>query len=118
MRVKVLVAVIFGVLGARAESDVWWPPFEILRGDANNDLKVDLADPLAIQRWLFMAGSPPACLAAADANDDGAVNLSDVVYLNRWLFQSGPPPSAPFPYCGHDPEPSDLPCSNPACVSF
>jgi hypothetical protein len=93
------------------------PPFpDIMRGDANNDSRVDGSDPIYINYWLFQGGLAPPCLDAADANDDGRVDLSDSSYLNSYLFMGGPMPPAPFPGCGQDPTSDSLSCNNSACT--
>ncbi|MGQ9590710.1 MAG: dockerin type I domain-containing protein [Planctomycetota bacterium] len=75
-----------------------------VRGNANGDGKVDIADPVWIVNELYRQGPPSACADAADANDDGFVDSSDAVYLMTWLFRSGSEPPAPFPRCGADPD--------------
>ncbi len=82
-----------------------------LRGDANTDKKVNLADPIFILQYLFRNGSRPSCLDAADANDDDTLDISDAVRLLLYLFVSSSPPlSAPFPDLGPDPSSGDLTC--------
>jgi len=75
--------------------DFWAVPF--IRGDANFDGSVDLADVVTILRYLFRGGKEPEALDAADVNDSGSVNLSDPVYLVMHLF-SGMPEKLPLPY--------------------
>jgi len=89
---------------------------DFIRGDANNDGRVDIADGIYINGWLFYGGPAPVCMDAADANDDGGINLSDQIYLNTWLLMGGPAPPAPGPYtCGSDPTPDNLFCDNSTC---
>jgi hypothetical protein len=64
----------------------------MLRGDANGDGQVNLADAVYIVNYLFIGGPPPDPLEAGDANCDGEVNLADAVYIINWLFIGGPPP--------------------------
>lgn len=88
---------------------------DFLRGDANDDGSVNIADAIFTASALFVAGSPgPMCPDAADVNDDGAIDVGDVVYTASMLFvvDSTPPP-APFPDCGQDPTTDDLECSGP-----
>ena len=72
-----------------------WQPTgeEGLRGDANGDGLIDLADAIWILNYLFRGGPPPASLKAGDADCSGSVDLGDVVYLLNYLFRGGPPPS-------------------------
>jgi dockerin type I repeat protein len=81
------------------------------RGDANDDGKVNIADPIWIINELVRQGPPTECKSAADANDDGRVDLSDSMYLIAWRFQGGPAPPAPgVTNCGPDPTDDTLPC--------
>lgn len=90
-----------------------------IRGNPNDDLKVNLADPIWIVNELFHQGPPTACQDAADANDDGMIDSSDAVYLISYLFGysagggsfvPGPEPLPPFPGCGTDPTEDELVC--------
>lgn len=86
-----------------------------LRGDANNDGRVDLSDPIAVLLHLFDT-NPLSCPDAADANDDGDLNLGDPVFLLGYLFAEEQAPSAPWPGCGEDPTDDDLaPCLVEGC---
>ena len=71
-----------------------------LRGDSNNDNRVDIADPIWTISELFRSGPASTCQAAADANGDNMVDLGDAVYTLAYRFQNGPTPPAPFPDCG------------------
>lgn len=70
-----------------------------LRGNANNDNKVDIGDPIHVVNALFRNGPATACREAADANSDGMVDLADVTYLIAYQFSAGPAPAGPFPAC-------------------
>lgn len=76
-----------------------------VRGDANGDGLVDIADALHTLGFLFAAGPETGCRDAADANDDGRIDTSDTVYTIDFLFRDGPPPPPPFPQIGFDPTP-------------
>ena len=89
-----------------------------LRGDANDDAKVDIADGIWIISELFRDGPEGPCQSAADANADGAVDLADANYIFNHRFAGGPQPPAPFPECGLiDLDADDLECpeGNSAC---
>ncbi len=75
-------------------------PQTYLRGDANLDSRLDLADPVRILAYLFEGGAALPCRETADANTDGRVDLSDAVFLLRLLFGGGPAP-----------EPEDADCA-------
>jgi predicted carbohydrate-binding protein with CBM5 and CBM33 domain len=77
-------------------------PVEFIRGDANQDGSLNVADPIAELAYLF-TGTPTSCVDALDVNDDGAVDISDPVNSLAYLFGSQPPPPEPFPSCGLDP---------------
>jgi len=86
------------------------PEPSFVRGEANGDGKVDVADAVAILGHLF-GGKNLECRSAADANDDGRLDIADAVSLLGYLFAAGEPPSEPFPSCGTDPTTDDLDCS-------
>ena len=90
-----------------------------LRGNSNNDSKVNLADAIWILNELFYAGPPFSCEDAADANDDGIVDISDAGYIIRYQFGGSFSPPSPFPVCGtdHDKSEDRLTClkSQSAC---
>ncbi len=80
------------------------------RGDANDDGRIDLSDPVTILGCKFLGEPCPGCRDAMDANDDGMVNVSDPIALLSHLFLGAPPPPAPGPtVCGDDPTPDELP---------
>jgi hypothetical protein len=86
-----------------------------LRGDANQDGSVDIADAVSVFMYLFRDGSVP-CVAALDNDGNGRVQISDGVYLLMYIFQDGTPPPPPFPECGaaHG-VPPELSCDREAC---
>ena len=71
-----------------------------VRGDANGDEKVDVADAVWCINELVRRGAPAPCQRATDVNGDGLYDLSDPMYLIQWLFLSGPLLPQPFPRCG------------------
>ena len=48
----------------------------LIRGDANRDGRVSIADAANILLYLCLAGPPPACQEAADTNTDGTVSYT------------------------------------------
>jgi cytoskeletal protein CcmA (bactofilin family) len=84
---------------------------EFIRGDANSDGKINIADVVAISRYIHRASSIN-CLDAADVNDDGKVTNYDYRYLLNYLFRRGPLPKNPFPKKGVDPTPDSLACQS------
>ena len=92
------------------------PPGSFLRGEANGDGRVNLADALTTLEFLFQAGATPVCEDALDMDDSGNVNLVDAVFLLNYLFGRGEPPAPPFEACGADTTPDELGCEGPtAC---
>jgi len=77
-----------------------------VRGNANGDSSVNLADAIFTLQFLFSGVPALVCGDAMDPNDDGGVDVSDAIYLIAYLFSGGPPPeppfvqSAPFGGCG------------------
>jgi hypothetical protein len=63
-----------------------------IRGDANNDAKVTVADAVYLVNYAFKGGPAPNLLEIGDANCDGKITVSDVVYLINYLFKGGPQP--------------------------
>ncbi|MBN1417170.1 MAG: hypothetical protein JXP34_00240 [Planctomycetes bacterium] len=87
-------------------------PAAFVRGDANDDLRIDVADGMALAMHLFRNGAPPPCAEAADANDDGWLDISDPIFIIWYLFAGGAPPPPPFPAAGEDPGgPGGLGCT-------
>lgn len=82
-----------------------------LRGDANGDGQLNIADPSFMLGFLFLGGPDPVCKDAADANDDGSINLTDAIVVLDYLFRGGAAPAAPFPDPGVDASSDGLDCS-------
>ncbi|MFL2857315.1 MAG: dockerin type I repeat-containing protein [Planctomycetota bacterium] len=80
-----------------------------MRGDANLDSNLDIADAETILGACYL-GIPVDCEDAADTNDDGALDVSDVVSVLQFLFSGSPSPPAPYPDAGSDPTPDLLDC--------
>lgn len=88
------------------------PAQDFIRGDANQDGSVDLADAISNLQMLF-SGAVFGCLQALDGNSDGNLDVSDPVYLLNALFAGGQPPAAPYPNCG--PGSGALSCAQSFC---
>lgn len=76
-------------------------PGGFVRGDANEDDSVDVADAIRLLEYLF-AGAPATCLDALDVNDNGSVLIDDPITLLAYLFSGGPAPAYPYPQPGQD----------------
>lgn len=79
-----------------------------VRGDANQDLGLDIGDAIATLDYLF-ASTPSSCPNALDSNDDEGLDIADAIFLLQHLFSLGPAPSVPQ-VCGEDPTPGALDC--------
>ncbi len=78
-----------------------------IRGDANNDGLVDVADIVFDLVYLFIDGDTPDCKDAADFDDDGLINITDPVFMTLYIFLDGIAPLSPFPDCGLEPVPDN-----------
>ncbi|MEM7165042.1 MAG: metallophosphoesterase [Planctomycetota bacterium] len=72
-----------------------------VRGDANADGTVNVADAVKSLGYLF-SQEVVECLRALDTNTDLGTDIADPVWLLSYLFSSGLPPAAPFPNCGSE----------------
>ena len=69
------------------------PGTGFVRGDANANGVVEMADALVILGKLYLGDDKVRCDDAADANDDGAVEMNDAVQILNFLFGGGRPPA-------------------------
>jgi len=89
---------------------------KFIRGDANSDGRVNIADAVTVLMYLFENGHGPlGCEDAADANDDGTLNIGDAIRILVRLFGAGTAFDPPYPGCGTDPTPDALSCSAGVC---
>lgn len=90
------------------------PPV-FIRGDANDNGSVSIADAIYLLSYLFARGPKPPCMDAADTDDDGKLALGDGILVLMYLFRDGkiPPPSPPGPP-GADPTLDPLGCERGA----
>ena len=65
-----------------------------IRGDANYDGDINVADVVHLVNYLFRNGPSPIPYFAGDASSDGTINVGDIVYLLNYLYRDGPPPGA------------------------
>ena len=85
---------------------------EFVRGDANADGSVDLADAVWTLSYLFRNGDPAPCVKSSDTNDDGAIDIGDPILILSYLFADGASPAPPFAECGPDPTDDSLGCES------
>jgi len=84
-------------------------PGTFLRGDAKDDGRIDISDPIVLMGHLFQGTPQPRCLDAGDADDSGILDLTDVAVLLWYLFKGAsllPPPGPGSAW--FDPTPDDL----------
>jgi hypothetical protein len=74
---------------------------QFVRGDADDDRRLDINDPVVTLLALF-SGMGVNCGQALDATDDGRIDLADALFVLEHLFLGGPPPPAPYPEPGID----------------
>ena len=110
-RTSTIVAVLASVVAGLVSSDTARAT-DFLRGDANGDGRVSMADAVFTVQFLFFGQSAPPCLKAADANDDQLINLSDATYTFIFIAAGGAAPLAPFPAPGSDPTEDGLSCNS------
>ncbi len=71
-----------------------------VRGDANSDLTVNIADAVAMLDVLFSGGQEPLFVSALDSNNDAQFDIADPIHLLAFLFSGGDQPASPFPLPG------------------
>ncbi len=98
-----------GTITLNAVVDV---PF--IRGDCNQDLTLDISDPVNLLQGIF-AGGTIGCGDACDADDDATLGLTDALTMLMFMFQGGGSLPAPFPSCGIDGAADALDCQTPIC---
>ena len=88
---------------------------DFIRGDANSDARINIADGVWIINELFLGGPANPCPIANDANGDGSADAGDAIYIFNYRFLDGPMPGAPYPDCGQvgDQTPED--CAASSC---
>ena len=84
------------------------PQFLFVRGDANYNQSVNIADAIFLLDYLFIGGVASVCPDAADSNDDGSINIGDAINLLNFLFANGETIPYPYPGYGVDPTPDGL----------
>jgi hypothetical protein len=92
-----LIAVGIGPIAARnpiAESVTpGGPAASSIRGDANNDGEITLADAIHVTMYLYAHGpTPQPALDSGDANCDSKVDPLDIIYLVNYTLRGGPKP--------------------------
>lgn len=67
-----------------------------IRGDANDDGSITLADVIHVASYLYEAGPTPLPVPeSGDADCDNTIGPRDVVYLINFILRGGPQPKCP-----------------------
>lgn len=102
------------VLSLLCSTSLW--SAEFMRGDANADGRLSIADAIHMLRYMFAGGADLECRDAADVNDNGTNEISDTVGRLNFLFAGGLPPQDPWPECGLDKGDESIDCEGyPFC---
>ncbi len=73
------------------ECDVtFWARSEILCGDPNSDLEVNILDVVFLINAKYKDGPGPGPLEISDVNNDGTVNILDIVRMINFKYKDGP----------------------------
>ncbi|NCF55320.1 MAG: hypothetical protein GWP41_03535 [Planctomycetia bacterium] len=80
---------------------------DYVRGDANADGIVNVADVVWSLQEIFNNGPAGPCNDSKNTNGDGIFDVADPIWLISYIFQNGSPPPAPFPTCGEIGDPQD-----------
>ena len=109
IRILTAFAIIFSIYSCG--EDVYTVDKFFLRGDANHDGTINIADTARLADIIGGQGQKELCFDAADVNDDGRIDTDDLDYLRDYLFNNGAKPPAPFGVPGWDPSQDNLgPC--------
>ena len=131
------VDVIIDLFGVSQEPDLGQVPTSVrvrvgegsgvpfLRGDVNQDGKINVTDVINTFSFQFDASSiksagvlrsMASCQAVFDTDAKAGIDLTDGIQLLFWVFNVGGqgPPAAPFPNCGAPASPG-IPCDEFTC---
>lgn len=64
----------------------------ILRGDVDDNTRINVSDLTYLVNYLFKGGPPPICEEHGDVDANTRINVSDLTYLVNYLFKGGPSP--------------------------
>ena len=109
-KVQLLAEPTPGEINSEAAAPVEPKEDKFIRGDANDDGRLNVTDMTYIMSVLFHGEPMPRCQDPLDANDDGAINLSDSLFLGNALFRQGLSIPPPYPQANVDPTADALTC--------
>jgi hypothetical protein len=73
-------------------SEIYLFSVNVICGDVNDDLFVNVSDAVAIINYVFVGGDAPDPLCEGDADGSTEVNVSDAVRIINYVFVDGAPP--------------------------
>ena len=85
-----------------------------VRGDANDDGAINIADAVFSLQFLFSGGAAN-CLDAMDADDNGSLDIADPIRILNVIFAGTQTLPGPGPLCGTDSTADALGCSSYTC---
>jgi hypothetical protein len=95
-------AVGFGSSASYGMSHGYWQEFgtccnhDGIRGDADGNSSINVADPTFLTDYIFFEGPAPPCFEEGDADGSGSINVADPTFLTDYIFFEGPaPPPCP-----------------------
>jgi uncharacterized protein (TIGR02145 family) len=65
---------------------------DVLCGDANSDVAVNVSDAIWIINYVFIGGPEPNPFLSGEVNCDGSVNVSDAIWIANYVFIGGNEP--------------------------
>jgi hypothetical protein len=89
-----------------------------VRGDANGDGLMNIADPIHMLFHIFSGGALVGVANASDVNDNGVTEIADVTYMLAFLFAQGASPPAPVPIPGVDTTPPSFPAAPNGTLAY
>ena len=81
-----------GSFSRQAFFGFWVSQVSFMRGDANGDNSINLADVIYLANYILKGGSSPIPLISGDVNCDGKYDLVDVILLARYVLLGEPFP--------------------------
>ena len=82
---------------------------QFIRGDVNDDGRMNLSDVVGLLGYLFL-GNEISCKDSGDVDDTGILENTDAIYALGFLFLGSVQPPPPFPQRGVDPTQDALDC--------
>jgi FG-GAP repeat protein/dockerin type I repeat protein len=90
---------------------------KFLRGDANQDGRVNIADMVFIFSVIYAGQDPGSCPLSLDVDGDNRLDFLDAFTIFFYVFRDGYAPASPFPECSRYGgfQPPNFDCSSFEC---